>query len=431
MKPILLTADSKGKIFDIPALTATGAKSGVIQPLKSSDLIKLPYGSELFVLPDRLAVGYDESNEQFISTNQLNLSEGSKKTGFAVAAFISPGYTLTKSTSFIQAKPNLTPLPLFSYAPVALYKNIFYVPAIRVDSERRQDLRLMPKEKIQQNVIEFEKIFKKNRLFHQLKKCALIYNCPAGKNFFLNRYEGPLPTSQTCNARCLGCISLQQNSCCPATQPRIEFTPTPDEIAEIALFHIKKTKNPVVSFGQGCEGEPLMVWKTICKAIEIIRKSTVKGTINLNTNASKPDIISKLIDTGLNSIRVSLNSARKDKYHLYYRPLTYNFNDVTSSIRTAKKLGTFVSINYLTMPGFTDNTKEVSALLKLIERTNIDMIQWRNLNYDPIEYCKVMQSEQDPKKMIGIKNLMELIKMRFPNIKFGYFNPPKEKWGLA
>lgn len=431
MKPILLISDNNGKIIDIPYLTATGAKSGVIQPLKIKELIKLPYGSELFVLPNRFAIGYDDSNNKFISTNQLQISKNSKNTGFAVAAFISPGYTITQNTAYSSINQNIRPLPLFSYAPVALYKNKFYVPAIRVDFERRQDIRLMSNEKIQKNVIKFEKLFKKNRLFQQLKQCALIYNCPAGKNFFLNRYECPLPTSQRCNAKCLGCISLQQNSRCPVTQPRIKFTPTPDEIAEVALFHIGLTKNSVVSFGQGCEGEPLMVWKIIYEAIRIIRKSTVKGTINLNTNASMPDVIKKLINAGLNSIRVSLNSTRKDKYHLYYKPLTYNFNDVTRSIKNAKKLNAFVSINYLSMPGFTDNLKETDSLLKFIKRTNIDMIQWRNLNYDPIEYCKIMRSEQNPKEMIGIEMVMKLIKHKFPHIKFGYFNPPKERWGLV
>ncbi|MCK4423827.1 MAG: hypothetical protein KAV18_07145 [Candidatus Omnitrophica bacterium] len=47
-------------------------------------------------------------------------------------------------------------------------------------------------------------------------------------------------------------------------------------------------RQPVVSFGQGCEGEPLLVYKTLSQAIKLIRKQTKKGTINLNTNASRP-----------------------------------------------------------------------------------------------------------------------------------------------
>jgi hypothetical protein len=30
---------------------------------------------------------------------------------------------------------------------------------------------------------------------------------------------------------------------------------------------------------------------------------------------------------------------------------------------------------------------------------------------------------------IGMKNLLEQIRREFPQLKFGYFNPPKEKFG--
>ena len=97
-----------------------------------------------------------------------------------------------------------------------------------------------------------------NRLARHLEHCALTYGCPAGKNFFLGRYEAPLPTSRACNARCLGCLSLQQESGIPCSQDRIAFTPTAEEIAEVALTHIGRVNKAVVSFGQGCEGDPLM-----------------------------------------------------------------------------------------------------------------------------------------------------------------------------
>ena len=57
--PQLLVADKNNKIFDIPHLKATGMKQGSFFRLRNKDLIKLPSGSELFMLPGRLAVGYD------------------------------------------------------------------------------------------------------------------------------------------------------------------------------------------------------------------------------------------------------------------------------------------------------------------------------------------------------------------------------------
>ena len=76
------------------------------------------------------------------------------------------------------------------------------------------------------------------------------------QELFLGRYEAPLPTSQACNARCLGCISLQSDAQLTSSQNRIAFTPSAREIAEVALTHIRRVKSAVVSFGQGCEGDP-------------------------------------------------------------------------------------------------------------------------------------------------------------------------------
>lgn len=419
MQPKLLIADKNKKIVDVPFLTAVGAKAGAFFSLEKTDLIKLPYGSELFILPDRHPVGFDEKAKAFIALNNNPFSN--KEKCFAVAAFISPGFTTTYSAAYtenVQAKM----LPLFSYAPVCFYRGDFYVPAIRVDAERRQDLRLMPIAKIKRNVIKFKKLFSKNRLFKHLIRCALVYNCPAGKNFFLQRFECPLPASPTCNSRCAGCISQQPGRECSVTQPRITFTPTPEEIAEIALFHIRGVKKPVVSFGQGCEGEPLMAWNILLKSIRLIRQKTKKGTINLNTNASKPEVVKALFMAGLDSMRVSINSVRKKYYNAYYRPVRYNFEDVVRSIKYARKLKGFVSLNYLTMPGFTDNEKEVKALLRFLKDNDINMIQWRNLNYDPAAYLRLMRGH-DNKNMAGIKELMRIVKKRFPKIKFGYFNP--------
>lgn len=171
----------------------------------------------------------------------------------------------------------------------------------------------------------------------------------------LGRYEAPLPTSVVCNAACLGCISLQtENNLC-ACQDRIAFIPDPEEIAGVAIEHIKKVDKAVVSFGQGCEGEPLTSANAIEPAVKIIRAETDKGTINLNTNASLPDAVARLCRAGLDSMRVSMNSVRPSCYTTYFRPKSYGFDHVVRSIKTAKDHGKFVAINYLNCPGFTDS----------------------------------------------------------------------------
>ena len=172
-----------------------------------------------------------------------------------------------------------------------------------------------------------------------------------------------------------------------------------------------------------------MVWEVLEGAIILIRKETKKGVINLNTNASKPQTVEKLRLAGLNSMRVSLNSVRGKFYNAYYKPNGYAFKDVILSIQAMKKLGGFVSINYLVMPGFTDQKEEAAALFDFISTTKIDMIQWRNLNYDPVDYFRKMKlydvgaRHAVPLRTIGISQLIENVKKNFPKLRHGYFNP--------
>jgi Radical SAM superfamily. len=407
----LLAADHKGKIFEVSGLKAAGMKAGEFFALKMSELIKLPEGSEIFHLPGRCAIAYDPSKRSFVAGEGL----------LAAAAFLPPGYTVTYNSAYSEAG-NPKPLPLFAYAACAIHDGDIYAAAVRIDKSLCHDSRFMDMKLVKLGAAKMHKLFPKNRLVEHLERCALSYGCPNAKNLFLNRYEAPLPTSPACNAQCAGCISYQPNKKCPVTQPRIKFIPTPDEIAQIALYHIDNVKQPIVSFGQGCEGEPLLSADVIEKAIRMIRRCTSKGVINMNTNGSRPRAIARLFDAGLDSVRVSLNSAREKYYAGYYRPKDYSFRDFLGSIKEAKDRGGFVSLNYLTMPGFTDSKDEIRAVKKLIEKTRIDMIQWRNLNYDPLRYFEELKISINRDDMFGVKETIALLKREFPKIRMGYFN---------
>ena len=415
-EPTLVVSDKKGRIYDLPPFAACGMEGGNFLRLSPRDLIKIPYGSELFTLPERIPVGYDRRNDVFTAMKDF----------FAVSAFLSPGYTITHNSAYVEAGSPDT-LPLFAYGAVAFYKNEFYAAARRVDRELRQDLRFMDMGLLHKNVKRFRKLYPKNRLIRHLESCALTYGCPAAKNFFLERYEGPLPTSPYCNAYCLGCISQQPAGGCSVTQPRIKFIPTPEEIAETALHHIKAVKDPVVSFGQGCEGEPLLEGETIEKAIRMIRSVTSKGIINMNTNASLPKVLSRLFDAGLDSIRVSLNSVREESYERYYKPKGYSYKDVVGSIKVANTKKAFVSLNYLVMPGFSDSFIEFNALRNFLHICKVDMIQWRNLNYDPVRYFKVLKADFQTSELIGMRQLILSVNKEFPHLVSGYFNPSKRR----
>lgn len=420
--PKAVISDNQGNIFDVDGIQAAGMKAGHFHPLHKEDMIPLPYGSEIFTLKERIPVGFEESTGKIIFLED-NPFQRSQEPCQAVAAFVSPGYTITYNTAYLQ-KEDAPILPLFSYAAICWYKGKFYASAVRVDRERRQDLRLMDTNKLTENIKKMARLYPDNRLVEHLERCAASYSCPAAKNFFLERYEAPLPSSPKCNAGCVGCISLGNLPDFPATQPRIKFIPTPDELAGVAIHHIKHVKRPIVSFGQGCEGEPLLAGDVLVKAVQMIRAVTKKGTINLNTNASKPDLIRQLCQAGLDSIRVSMNSVREEFYNLYYRPIDYNFAEVVESIRIMKEAGRFVSINYLVAPGFTDTQDEFDALVEFIKETRIDMIQWRNLNYDPLMYFKMVNiSNPYREKFLSIKEEISYLKEYFPELRHGYFNP--------
>jgi len=251
----------------------------------------------------------------------------------------------------------------------------------------------------------------------------MFYHCFAAKNIFVGRWEAPLPTSPSCNARCIGCLSLQEGEC-PASQDRIAFVPTPEEIAEAAVPHLMTAEDPIVSFGQGCEGEPLVQSKTLVKSVKLMRDATSRGVINLNTNGFSAERIRAMRDAGLDSIRISLNSCDQERYNQYYRPRGYKFEDVMESVRVSKKIGLFTSLNYLVFPGYTDREDEVGKLMKLVAKTKIDLIQMRNFSIDPALYLRSVTRPDG--KAIGVRGLIRQLKAEFPKLKIGYFNLPKK-----
>jgi len=422
-----VVADSGGRIFDLPGYAAVGMAGEYLAPLTRGQTIGMPFGGELMYLPDRIPILFNRASGELEEVPENPHSTGEPI--YPVAAFNSPGHVITRVSAY-RERPRARYLPLFSYGAVGWQGGKFRPAAIVVDREPRQDLRRMPPAEVRAGVRLLRKRMPENRLRLHLETCALHYGCPAGKNFFLGRYEAPLPTAVTCNARCLGCLSLQKHSGFSCTQERIAFTPASGEIAEVALFHIDRVKKAVVSFGQGCEGEPLSAARVIEPAIREIRARTGRGTINLNTNASLPDAVGRLCDAGLDSIRVSMNSVRRECYEAYFRPKGYTFADVLSSIDTAIAKGKFVSINYLNSPGFTDTPEEAEAFLAFMEDHPIHMIQWRNLNFDPIRYWMAMDAVAPLGEPIGMEDLIQGIRSSYPILKFGYFNPPKEKFKL-
>lgn len=415
--PYMVYADAEGNIFEDLRYEAVGRSGYNVYPLQPEDFIEIPYGSDLFTLPGRRPYGLN------IETGEFEIREDVQ----AVAALNAPAYTQLYMAAFGTEEENAPTLPLYAYTVLGWLDGKFYTTAVRIDMDERQDLENFDHEFIVEQTKERLAKHPENRLVQHLgNNCSIRYSCPAARNFFMGRWECPIPVSPACNSNCLGCISFQpEEHELTSPQDRLTFIPSVNEIVEFTIPHLENAERPIVSFGQGCEGEPLLVWQLIRDAIIKIRQKTQRGIININTNGSKPKAVEELMKVGLNSIRVSTNSARKNIYEAYYLPNNYKFEDIRESSRIVRKYGGWASINYFTFPGMTDQKEEYEALRDWIRHSDLSMIQWRNFNIDPDWYLgKIGVTELG--EGMGMRNVLRLIREEFPHLAFGYFNPPTE-----
>lgn len=400
-----LYAAENGEIYDIPGYAALGRIGGELVKLTEADLIPLPEDADLMFLPERMAVGAKDGEIEPI-------------VGQAVAAILPAGYTRTHLPAFVKEE-GAAVLPLYGYAAVALYGDELYVAAVYTDDNAKWA-------PAHYNTPELKKLVKRvqtelpgNRIVTQLANCSLQWRCCTAQNLFYRRWEAGLPVSPACNANCLGCISLQPSECCPSPQQRIKFKPSPDEIAAVGAYHLSAAPEGIVSFGQGCEGEPSLLGGKIARAIKLIRSATDRGQINLNTNAGYTEGVKKIVDAGLNTMRVSIISANEATYQAYYRS-NYTLDDVKASIIYAKAANVYVSLNLLYFPGFNDREEELADWYDFIAATSVDMIQMRNLNIDPDLFLAALPRPRG--RSLGAKEFMARLKERFPKLLVGSFS---------
>ncbi len=421
----LVVADSKGQILDHPSLRMAGRSGHDVLEVAAEDLLRIPEGTKLFSMPGSRPVAWDSRRRAFRPVSRVQI-EGRTFTCTTVAAFMPPGYTRTllPAASYPTPQPSL---PLWPYGAVGWDGEAFVAAAIRTDpmdhsaARHYDDRELLPL--IENRLSQAPQ----NPILRQLVRCATEYHCLAAKNLFLGRWEAPLPVANACNSACVGCISWQPSTASPASHERIRYAPRAQDIVEVALPFLTGVPEAIASFGQGCEGEPLLQADAIAEAIRRIRATTDRGTLNCNTNGSLPQRVEQIARAGLDTIRISLNSARGPTYIAYYQPRYYRWEDVRESIRRSKALGLYTTINYLVFPGVTDREEEVEALLTLTRETGLNMIQMRNLSIDPELYLKTVPPAQG--KCVGIRTVLQTIRREFPQVEIGYFNRPKELFG--
>ncbi len=422
----LVYADEAGNLYDHPRLVMAGKSGEACVAVPEEDLIPIPEGTKFFTMPGSQPVGIGPRGGGFQTLVEAPANGAGTTLVLAAAAFLPPGYTRTLLPATHYPAPAKA-LPLWAYTALGWRRGRFVAAAVRVDPSDHSKPRHYDDRELLPKIEERMQRSPNNRLLRQLIICATEYHCLPAKNIFLGRWEAPIPTSPRCNADCVGCLSFQPGGLFRSSHDRIAFVPTPEEIAEACIAHLETAPEPIVSFGQGCEGEPLQNANVLEEAIRLIRERTDRGTINMNTNGSFPERVVRLCAAGLDSIRVSLNSPDPARYAAYYRPNLYGFEQVRASIQAAKDRGIFTTINLLVFPGVTDAADEAASIFRLIKDTGLDMIQLRNLCIDPELYLRSIPLPSG--RPLGIRNFIRMLRCEFPRLELGYVNRPKHLFG--
>jgi pyruvate-formate lyase-activating enzyme len=367
------------------------ADGGIVREVFADELIAAPPGTLEMLLPERRPL--------------TTIGPIGGRTAFAVA--LPAGYTRLLVPAYAMKK-GAPSLPLFGYTFACAVDDRLHVAAMKTDEGEDWQPRRFKRGELESSIARRLQAEPRNSVLRQVALCSREYACFTAQNVFLERGEAALPVSPKCNARCIGCISEQEpDTGVPSPQARIAQEAAAQELAAVALHHLERVEGGIVSFGQGCEGEPLLRSIAIARAIEEIRARRGNGTINLNTNGSLPAALARCIDAGLQAVRISLNSFRPSVYAAYYRPQGYGLDDVLSSIRLALDRNLRVSLNLLTHPGVTDDAAEVEAMESFLRESPVSMVQTRTLNIDPALYFEVVGRPRAP---LGMRRAIETIR---------------------
>ncbi|RAR40736.1 radical SAM protein [Paenibacillus sp. MDMC362] len=410
----LVYADEQGNVYDHSELFGLARSGDMIVEILDDELIPLPEGATLVGLPSTRAIGMDPETGEM-----MPLEDGYT----AVGALLPQGYTRLCLPGYVKSDKEYK-LPLFGYSAVVWKDGDFYTTARLSDDPEKWNPVNCDLNDLELGVKTLREKYPENRLYEHLSNCALGYECLTASNTFLNRWEGAVPVSYSCNAGCFGCISEQpDDSGFVAPQTRMNFRPRVDELVQVMLEHLK-TPESIISFGQGCEGEPSTQAKIIIEAMREVRSQTDMGYININTNAGLTDFIRGIVDAGLDLMRVSTISALDDHYNAYYKPRGYTLANVEKSLRYATDQGVYTSINYLIFPGVTDREEELEAMIEFARRTGLKLIQLRNLNIDPESYLELIPPAQG--EILGMKQAIEIMQEELPDVVIGSFThvPP-------
>ncbi|MFI5313335.1 MAG: radical SAM protein [Candidatus Dormibacteria bacterium] len=403
----LVAGRSDGSIEIIDGYRAAARSGRALVAIAPDDLLALPEEATLTHLPGRRPLAVDSDGAAVAVDGDW----------LAVAAVLPVGHlrTLLPAT---ERTSGARRLPLFGYTAVVEHGGDLMCAALRTDAFDWWQPANFERPDLGAAVQQARQAMPGNRLVDHLANCALVNRCYTAQNTFHRRYEGALPASPACNADCLGCISLQTDGEVPAPQQRMSFAPTADELVAIADWHLAGPDAAIVSFGQGCEGEALTRDDALVEATRRIRELHPSATIHINTNGSKPHVLERLVDAGLNSVRISAISFNDSIFRPYYRPIGYGLDDVIACGALVHERGGQVCLNLLTFPGVSDVAEEVDATVRACRAMGVDQVQWRSLNVDHDWLLDVLPPLPSG---VGMRAAYQRVRDLLPGVEHGNF----------
>ena len=135
LRPCLVVADPDGSIYDEPEILMVCRKGQDFSLPRPDELMPLPEGSRLFLLPGRKALGLDEEEGALSQDEAL-----------AVAAVPPAGHVLTAHPAW-EAEKDCPALPAHPYGAVGFAHNRLYICAKKVklpDGEAETPLPMEP-----------------------------------------------------------------------------------------------------------------------------------------------------------------------------------------------------------------------------------------------------------------------------------------------
>ena len=161
------------------------------------------------------------------------------------------------------------------------------------------------------------------------------------------------------------------------------------------------------------------------KTYEVIKSLLNENiTINLNITAFSIEKLNAIFDELIDSLSFDVESFNPD----FLKKRSVNFDNLTRSFEFAEKQGVFISVNLLTLPGFTDSTNEVEKTIDFLNTFKIEYLKLRDLKTVPHKFFK--ENKIESTEILGLKNMLKYIKKRCKRVKMGYFSRVKRDFHL-